>query len=80
MPIAFEKTNKFLNSREWRTFLSAASSASYPRVVSAVKAGQAWLSGGTFGPPQAASASAGHSGWLLVEGTLGTDPGETLAI
>jgi hypothetical protein len=80
VPIAFEKTNKFLNSREWRTFLSAASSASYPGVVRAVRAGQAWLSGGACGAPQAASASATHSGWLLVEGTLVTNPGETLGI
>jgi hypothetical protein len=80
VPIAFEKTNKFLNSREWRTFLSAASSASYPRVVRAVRAGQAWLSGGTFGAAGTASPSGTHSGWLLVEGGLGTDPGETLGI
>ena len=94
MPIAFEKTNKFLNSREWRTFLSAASSATYPGVVRAVRAGHAWFSGDTFAAPGAASAppgaasaapgaaspSATHSGWLLVEGSLVTDPGETLGI
>jgi hypothetical protein len=84
VPIAFEKTNKFLNSREWRTFLSSVSSASYPRVVGAVRAGHAWLSGGAFGAPGAASLSGGrsntHSGWLLVEGSLVTDPGETLGI
>jgi hypothetical protein len=80
VPIAFEKTNKFLNSREWRTFLSAASAASYPGVVRAIRAGHAWLSGGAFGAPGAASPSATHSGWLLVEGNLVTDPGETLGI
>ena len=80
MPIAFEKTNKFLNSREWRTFLSAASSASCPGVVRAVRAGHAWLSGGAPGSPGAASPSDTHSGWLLIEGSLVTEPGETLGI
>jgi hypothetical protein len=76
MAIAFEKTDKFLNNREWRSFLSAASSASYPGVVRAVRAGQAWLSGGEF----AGAGAATNSGWLLVEGGLVTEPGETLGI
>ena len=76
MPIALEKSNKFLNSREWRSFLSAASSASYPNVVRAVRAGQAWLSRGASG----AATGATNSGWLLVEASLVTDPGETLGI
>jgi hypothetical protein len=80
VPIAFEKTNKFLNSREWRTFLSAASSASYPDVVKAVRAGHAWLSAVAFGAPGAASPSATHSGWVLVEGGLAAESGETLGI
>jgi hypothetical protein len=75
MPIALEKTDKFLNSREWRTFLGAASAASYPRVVRAVRAGQAWLSAGAFG-----AGAAGGSGWLVVEGALVADPGESLGI
>jgi hypothetical protein len=75
MPIALEKADKFLNSREWRTFLSATSTASYPRVVRAVRAGQAWLSAGAF----SAGAATG-SAWLLVEGGLVTDPGESLRI
>jgi hypothetical protein len=76
VPIAFEKTSKFLNSREWRSFLSAASSAPYPGVVRAVRAGQAWLSGGAFD----ATESASKSGWLLVEGVLVTEPRDTLGI
>jgi hypothetical protein len=45
MTMASEKTNKFLNSREWRTFLSAGqAAASYPAVMRTLRAGQAWLS------------------------------------
>ncbi len=76
MPVGFEKTDKFLNSREWRTFLSNVSCASCPQVVRAVRAGHAWLRGGAFG----AAGAATHSGWLLVESALVSDSGEPLGI
>jgi hypothetical protein len=74
MPIALKKTDKFLNSREWRTFLSAASSPLYPRVVQAAKAGQAWLSAG------AVAGAASASGWLTLDGALVPDAGDSLGI
>jgi hypothetical protein len=47
MPPAKPLGHKFLNSREWRSFLTAAQSATaYPSVINAVKASHAWLSGG----------------------------------
>lgn len=72
MPAANPRGNKFLNSREWRSFLTAAhSAAAYPSVINAVKASHAWLSGGAAQP----------YGWVLVNGnpvagackTLGSD-------
>jgi hypothetical protein len=45
MPIPSRKTNKFLNSREWRTFLGATQAAGSPSMARAVRAGQAWLTG-----------------------------------
>jgi hypothetical protein len=62
MPVdVLESTNKFLNNREWRTFLAAAqSAASYPSVLKAVRAGQAWLS----------DSAAKTSSWLLIDGSF----------
>jgi hypothetical protein len=73
-----EKTSKFLNSREWRTFLSAAqSAASYPSFMTAtsfmtaIRAGQAWLS----------ESAAQTSRWLsAVESGLATASQKTLGI
>jgi hypothetical protein len=77
MAIAPDKTNKFLNSREWRTFLSAAqSAATYPSVIRAVKAGQAWLSERAWLNESAVKTS----GWLLVDSSLATGPGKTLGV
>lgn len=71
MPAVLERTNKFLNNREWRTFLAAAqSAASYPSVLRAVRAGQTWLS----------DSAAKTSSWLLIDGTLVTDARKTLGI
>jgi hypothetical protein len=71
MSVAKEKTTKFLNSREWRTFLSAAQSAtSYPGVVKAFKAGHAWLN----------ESAVKTSGWLFVDDGLAPDPRKTLGI
>ncbi len=47
MAVAIEKPRNFLNSREWRTFLSAAqSAAAHPSVMTAVRATRAWLNAG----------------------------------
>ena len=47
MPPANPMGDKFLNSREWRSFLTTAqSAAAYPSVINAVKASHAWLGGG----------------------------------
>ncbi|MGD0490353.1 MAG: hypothetical protein ABSC32_02295 [Steroidobacteraceae bacterium] len=71
MPVADEKTNKFLNSREWRTFLSAVqSAASYPSVLKALREGQAWLS----------ESAANTSGWLLADASLASGARKTLGI
>ena len=71
MTITGEKTSKFVNSREWRTFLIAVqSAASYPSVMKAVRAGQAWLS----------ESAAKTSGWLLVDDSLTTGSRKTLGI
>ncbi|HEY3851585.1 MAG TPA: hypothetical protein VGL87_11470 [Steroidobacteraceae bacterium] len=71
MPVVLESTNKFLNTREWRTFLAAAqSAASYPSVVKAVRAGRAWLS----------DSAAKTSSWLLVDGSLVAGARKTLGI
>ena len=71
MPVVIESTNKFLNDRDWRTFLTAAqSAASCPSVLKAVKAGQAWLG----------DSAAKTSSWLLVDGTLVTGARKTLGI
>ena len=70
MPPANPRGNKFLNSREWRSFLAAAQSAAAatPSVINAVKASQAWLSGG----------AAKTYGWLLVNGSLVAGARKTL--
>lgn len=71
MPVVLESTNKFLNTREWRTFLAAAqSAAAYPSVVKAVRAGRAWLS----------DSAAKTSSWLLVDGSLMAGARKTLGI
>jgi hypothetical protein len=77
MTMASEKTNKFHNSREWRTFLSAGqAAASYPTVMRTLRAGQAWLSQAwASGSPAAISPAR-----LMVEESLVTVPGETLGI
>jgi hypothetical protein len=63
--------SKFLNSREWRSFLSAAqSAAACPSVINAVKASHAWFSGG----------AAKTYGWLLVNGNLVAGTRRTLGI
>ena len=71
MPAANPLGNKFLNSREWRSFLTAAqSAAAYPSAINAVKASQAWLSGGAV---QTYS-------WVLVNGNLVAGARKTLGI
>ena len=72
MPIAIQKHGKFLNSREWRTFLSAAQSAaaSCPSFMTAVRAGQQWLS----------KSAAQTRGWLTVDAPLAPRSEETLGI
>ncbi|HEX4150998.1 MAG TPA: hypothetical protein VHY75_02180 [Steroidobacteraceae bacterium] len=72
-PAMSEKTSKFLNSREWRTFLSSAQSAaaSYPSFMAAVRAGQAWLG----------QRAAQTYGWLSsVDDALATGSQKTLGI
>jgi hypothetical protein len=39
------RTHGFSNSRDWRSFLSAAQPAAYANVATALKAGHAWLTG-----------------------------------
>ena len=71
MPQANPMGSKFLNSREWRTFLAAAQSATAcPSVINAVKASHAWLSGG----------AAKTYSWLLVNGNLVAGARKTLGI
>jgi hypothetical protein len=71
MPQANPMGSKFLNSREWRSFLTTAqSAASYPSVINAVKASHAWLSG---------NAAKTYS-WLLVNGNLVAGARKTLGI
>jgi len=71
MPPANPSGNKFLNSREWRSFLAAAQlAAATPSVINAVKASQAWLSGG----------AAKTYRWLLVNGSLVAGARKTLGI
>jgi hypothetical protein len=68
-PATTPRGNKFLNSREWRSFLAAAqSAAATPSVISAVKASQAWLSG----------SAAKTYRWLLVNGSLVAGARKTL--
>jgi hypothetical protein len=63
--------NKFLNCREWRSFLNSADQTGPdPSVVAALKAGRAWLSGG---------AATSYS-WLLVNGNLVAGARKTLGI
>lgn len=76
MPIVGAKTSKFLNNREWRTFVSAGqSAASYPTVMRTLKAGQAWLS-----EAWANESPAKSCGGLVVEDALVAGPGKTLGI
>ena len=71
MQLANPMGNKFLNSREWRSFLTAAqSAATYPSVINAVKVSHAWLSGG----------AAKTYSWLLVNGNLVAGARKTLGI
>jgi hypothetical protein len=63
--------NKFLNSREWRSFLTAAqSAAAYPSVINAVRVSHAWLSGG----------AAKTDSWFVVNGNLVAGARKTLGI
>jgi hypothetical protein len=49
MPDTNPKNGKFLNGREWRSFVSAVQGvAIHTRVRGAVRAGQSWLSGGAL--------------------------------
>jgi hypothetical protein len=75
----YTNANKFLNCREWRSFLNSTErgappcpnvGAPYPNVVAAFKAGRAWLSGG---------AVTSYS-WLLVNGNLIAGARKTLGI
>jgi hypothetical protein len=71
MPQANPMGSKFLNSREWRSFLAAAqSAASCPGVLSAVRASHTWLRGG----------AADTYRWLLVNGNLVAGARKTLGI
>ena len=71
MPPANHMASKFMNSREWRSFLTAAQSATaYPDVINAVKASHAWLSGG----------AAKTYSWLLVNGNLVALARKTLGV
>ena len=78
MPPANPMGNKFLNSREWRSFLASGHSApaASPGVINAVRASevwltsQAWLSGG----------AAKTYSWLLVNGNLVAGARKTLGI
>ena len=75
MAIAAGKTSKFLNSREWRTFVGAGrSAASYPTVMRTLKAGQAWLSE-AWASESAVKTVGGVEDLLVLAG-----PGETLRI
>jgi hypothetical protein len=77
MPISIEKTSRFLNGREWRSFVSAAQSAvSSTGVVRALRGGQAWLTGRTWFGESAAKASAE----LLVDGGLIAETQESLGV
>jgi hypothetical protein len=61
MPDFNRKLGKFLNSREWCTFLAAVQSAgTLPTVKDAVKSSQVWFSEG----------AARTSKWLLANGRL----------
>jgi hypothetical protein len=61
MPDLNRRLGRFLNSREWRTFLGAVQgAATYPTVKDAVKSSQAWFSDG----------AARTSKWLLANGRL----------
>jgi hypothetical protein len=39
------RTSGFSNSRDWRSFLSAAQPTAYANVATALRAGHAWLTG-----------------------------------
>ena len=65
MPDSNRRLSRFLNSREWRTFLGAVQdavqgAATHPTVQDAVKSSQAWFSDG----------AARTSKWLLANGRL----------
>lgn len=71
MPIAIATTNKFLNCREWRSFLEASELPSpYPSVAAAMRAGREWLIGG----------AATTYGWLMVNGNSASSGSDTLKV
>jgi|HubBroStandDraft_5_1064220.scaffolds.fasta_scaffold100681_3 hypothetical protein len=77
MPISIEKTSRFLNCREWRSFVSAAqAAASNTSVVKALRSGQDWFRGQTWFSESPAKATEG----LLMESGLVTNSRETLGI
>ena len=77
MPISIEKTSRFLNCREWRSFVSAAqAAASNTSVVKALRSGQDWFRGQTWFSESSTQATEG----LFMEGGLVTDSRETLGI
>jgi len=66
-----ENPSKFLNCREWRTFLASAQSAiAYPKVRGAVKSSQTWFLNG----------AAKTSNWLLASGRLVSGARKALGI
>ena len=49
------RNTAFLNRRDWGTYLALQSAATYPKVIEAVRTGQAWFSDG----------AAQASNWLM---------------
>jgi hypothetical protein len=49
------RTTVFLNRRDWGTYLALQSAVTYPKVMEAVRTGQAWFSDG----------AAQASSWLI---------------
>ncbi len=78
MPPANSMGNKFLNSREWRSFLAAGQSAAAatPGVINAVRASQAWLTSRAW----LSGGAAKTYSWLLVNGNLVAGARKTLGI
>jgi hypothetical protein len=46
------RSSGFLNSRDWRSFLSGAQPTAYANVATALKAGHAWLTGRSWAQGQ----------------------------